>query len=152
MAIQKHRPCSVSIVVDFKSHFLDDFSNVSPLPFNQVSMNSCVWVHKIVGVINCQMVEPFFIRAVTCFPAITNNCASWQDPFLDCLQKCFSVSILHCLKKQFLSVHLNATKNPLTFNFSTYVIFVFVFNLSSSYYLCIYLFTLCGLPIGVAFS
>ena len=94
------------------------------MTFNFIGMVT-IFVRKFSWIINSLVFITMRLKFGVCFPAIRDNNCSRLNSFLDDRQWCLFVPFFHCHQKTFPAVFLNSSKDPLTFNMMTTVVFLF---------------------------
>jgi len=69
--LEKFKPSQIANIMSFPSPVSRNVGlQVTPKPPNVLGVRLCVWVHKILWVVNCLLLVALVIQTIVCLPAI----------------------------------------------------------------------------------
>ena len=100
--------CSSRTMLSFITHFC-----VFPCVFDVLCMGTCLWIHKVIRVINCKMCKSQILDTTIRRPHIRHDVASRSYRLLDNSEQSCARSVRNGVHKDFACLTADSTKHPL---------------------------------------
>ena len=94
----------------------------SPHALNVISCCSSVRIHKIVPMIDSQVLISMFLKNIIRWPTVRHNRCAWQNELLNNWQKSFSGAIGYFYQKTITRCWFISPKDPLRFDSSANIV------------------------------